>query len=82
MELSVANRHTHERKVADGIIKKVKSQAIVIKSENPSHKNGIMYSINKTEYENLINYEFEAKRVPHVTRMVIREFINRKLKSV
>jgi hypothetical protein len=82
MELSVANKHTHERKVADFIIKKVKSQAIIIKSENPSHKNGIMYSINKTEYENLINYEFEAKRVPHVTRMVVREFINRKLKSV
>ena len=82
MELSVANKHTHERKAADFIIKKVKSQAIIIKSENPSHKNGIMYSINKTEYENLINYEFEAKRVPHVTRMVVREFINRKLKSV
>jgi hypothetical protein len=81
MELSVANKHTHERKVADFIIKKVKSNAIIIKSDNPSHKNGVMYSINKTEYENLINYELEAKRIPHVTRMVVKEFINRKLKK-
>jgi len=82
MELSVANKHTHERKVADFIIKKVKSQSVILKSENPSSKNGIMYSINKTEYENIINYELEAKRIPHITRMVVREFINRKLKPV
>jgi hypothetical protein len=82
MELSVANKHTHERKVADFIIKKVKSQSVILKSENPSSKNGIMYSISKTEYENIINYELEAKRIPHITRMVVREFINRKLKPV
>lgn len=82
MELSVANKHTHERKVADFIIKKVKSQSVILKSENPNSKNGIMYSINKTEYENIINYELEAKRIPHITRMVVREFINRKLKPV
>jgi hypothetical protein len=81
MELSVANKHTHERKVADFIIKKVKSQAEIVKSENPRHKNGIKYAITMTEYENIINYELEAKRIPHITRMVVREFINRKLKK-
>ena len=81
MELSVANKHTHERKMADLIIKKVKSNAIIIKSDNPTHKNGIIYSINKTEYENIITYEMEVKRIPHLTRMVVREFINRKLKK-
>ena len=79
MELLVSNKHTHERKMADLIIKKVKSNAIIIKSENPTHKNGIMYSLNKTEYENIITYEMEVKRIPHLTRMIVREFINRKL---
>jgi hypothetical protein len=82
MELSVANKHTHERKIADCIVKKVKSNATSIKSDNPKHKHGVMYSIKKTEYENIIKYELEAKKVPHMTRMVVREFINRKLKSV
>lgn len=82
MELVVSNKHTHERKMADLIVKKVKSNAIIIKSDDPKHKNGIMYSIKKTEYENIIKYEMEAKRIPHMTRMVVREFINRKLKSV
>ena len=82
MELSVANRHTHERKMADIIVKKVKSNATIMKSDNPKHKHGVMYSINKAEYENIIKYEMEAKRIPHMTRMVVREFINRKLKSV
>jgi hypothetical protein len=82
MDLIVSNKHTHERKIADLIVKKVKSNAIIIKSDNPKHKHGVMYSINKVEYENIIKYEMEAKRIPHMTRMVVREFINRKLKSV
>ena len=82
MELVVANKHTHERKMADLIVKKVKSNATIMKSDNPKHKHGVMYSINKVEYENIIKYEMEAKRIPHMTRMVVREFINRKLKSV
>ena len=82
MELVVSNKHTHERKIADLIVKKVKSNATIMKSDNPKHKHGVMYSINKVEYENIIKYEMEAKRIPHMTRMVVREFINRKLKSV
>ena len=48
MELVVSNKHTHERKIADLIVKKVKSNAIIIKSDDPKHKNGVMYSIKKT----------------------------------
>lgn len=47
MELIVSNKHTHERKIADFIVKKVKSQALIVRSDNPKHKNGVMYSIKR-----------------------------------
>lgn len=82
MELLVSEKHTKERKIAAVIINKLKITAATLESNNPMHKNGIKYMISKKVYENVIHEEFEAKNIMYKDRMVIREFINRKLIKV
>lgn len=81
MELTVSNKHTRERRIADSIIRKLKSTAATLKSNNPSHKDGLKYMISKTIYEETIISEFDNKNLSQEDRLIVREFINRKIIS-
>ena len=82
MSLLVSNRYTHERKVADIIVTKLKRTAATLESDDPSHKNGVKYMISKRVYENTIQFEFDNRCIAQGSRTIIKELINRKLKSV
>lgn len=79
MNLLVSEKHTKERKIADVIVKKLKTTAAIFESNNPKHKNGVKYMISKKLYEEIIHNEFEDKNIIYKDRMIVREFINRKL---
>jgi len=82
MEPVLSKRYTHERKVTDIIVTKIKRAAATLESDDPRHKNGVKYMISKKVYENTIQIEFDNRCISHSSRAIIREFINRKLKSV
>jgi hypothetical protein len=82
MEPVLSKRYTHERKVTDIIVTKIKRAAATLESDDPRHKNGVKYMISKKVYENTIQIEFDNRCISHSSRTIIREFINRKLKSV
>lgn len=82
MSLLPSDKHTKERKIAEAIANKLKNTAATLKSNDPAHKNGVKYMISKKVYENIIQVEFESRELPHKNRMIVREFINRKLKPV
>ncbi len=79
MELIASNKHTKERKIAEIIVNKLKSTAAAFESNDPTHKNGVKYTISKKVYDDTINVEFDNRNVSHVDRMVITQFINKKL---
>ena len=78
----LSDKHTKERKIAESIANKLKNTAATLESNDPSHKNGVKYMISRKVYENIILVEFESRELPHKNRMIVREFINRKLKPV
>jgi hypothetical protein len=82
MELIASNKHTKERKIAEVIVSKLKSTAAAFESKDPTHRNGIKYTISKKVYDNTINMEFDNRRISHVDRMVITQFINRRLRAI
>jgi len=82
MNILSSDKHTKERKIAEAIAKKLKRAAATLESNDPTHKNGVKYMISKRVYENIIQVEFESRELPHKNRMIVREFINRKLKPV
>jgi hypothetical protein len=82
MELIASNKHTKERKVAEIIVNKLKSTAASFESNDPTHKNGVKYTISKKVYDNMINVEFDNRNISHVDRMIITQFINRRLKAI
>lgn len=79
MDLLPSDKHTKERKIAQIIVNKLKTTAATLKSNDLAHKNGVKYTISKRVYEDIIHCEFENRAVSYNNRMVIREFINRKL---
>ena len=82
MELIASNKHTKERKIAEIIVSKLKSTAAVFESKDPTHRNGVRYTISKKVYDNTITMEFDNRNISHVDRMVITQFINRRLKPL
>lgn len=82
MNILSSDKHTKERKIAEAIANKLKSTAATLESNDPTHKNGVKYIISRKVYENIIQVEFETKGLSHKNRMIVREFINRKLKPV
>ena len=82
MSLLPSDKHTKERKIAESIANKLKNTAATLESNDPSHKNGVKYMISRKVYENIIQVEFENRELSHTNRMIVREFINRKLKPV
>jgi hypothetical protein len=82
MNLLVSEKHTKERKIAKGIVEKLKTTAAALQSNDKTHKNGVKYIISKKIYENIIYVELENKSISHDRRMIVREFINRKLVPV
>lgn len=82
MNLLVSEKHTKERKIAKGIVEKLKITAAALQSNDKTHKNGVKYIISKKMYENIIHVELENKSISHDRRMIVREFINRKLVPV
>ena len=82
MELIASNKHTKERKVAEIIVNKLKSTAAAFESNDTTHRNGIKYTISKKVYDNTINMEFDNRNISHVDRMIITQFINRRLKPI
>ena len=82
MNLLASDKHTKERKIAESIANKLKSTAATLESNHPAHKNGVKYLISKRVYEDIIHVEFESRELSHKNRMIVREFINRKLKPV
>lgn len=79
MNILASDKHTKERKIAQIIVNKLKTTAATLKSNDLAHKNGVKYIISKKVYEDIIHCEFENRAISYNTRMVIREFINRKL---
>lgn len=75
-------RFKDERLIAYSAIDKIKSKAITIKSDDPKHKNGVIYKISKTTYEDILNNEFNKKCAKHMNRESIRVFIETKLKKL
>jgi hypothetical protein len=75
-------RFKDERLIAYSAIYKIKSKAITIKSDDPKHKNGVIYKISKTTYEDILNNEFNKKCARHMNRESIRVFIETKLKKL
>ena len=75
-------RFKDERLIAYSVIDKIKIAATVIPSDNPKHKNGIMYKISKTTYEDILNNEFNKKCARHMNSESIRVFIETKLKKL
>jgi len=82
MNLLPSDKHTAERRIAESIANKLKTTAATLESNDPTHKNGVKYLISKKMYESIIHVEFETKGLSHKTRMIVREFINRKLKPI
>ena len=82
MELIASNKHTKERKIADIIVSKLKSTAAAFESNDPTHRNGIRYTISKKVYDNTIKMEFDNRNISNVDRMVITQFINRRLRAI
>lgn len=82
MDLIPSNKYIKERKVAEIIVEKLKYTAQRVDSTDPTHRNGVKYMMSKQLYESTIHCEFEARKIIHSDRMVIRELINRKLKKV
>ena len=82
MELIASNKHTKERKIAEIIVSKLKSTAAAFESKDSTHRNGIRYTISKKVYDNTIDMEFDNRNISDVDRMVITEFINRRLKAL
>ena len=82
MSLLPSDKHTKERKIAEAIANKLKNTAATLESNDPAHKNGVKYMISRKVYENIILVEFESRELPHKNRMIVREFINLKLKPV
>ena len=82
MNILSSDKHTAERRIAETIANKLKNTAATLESNDPAHKNGVKYIISRKVYENIIQVEFETRELPHKNRMIVREFINRKLKPV
>ena len=82
MNLLPSDKHTAERKIAESIANKLKKTAATLESNDPAHKNGVKYIISRKVYENIIQVEFESRELSHKNRMIVREFINRKLKPI
>ena len=82
MNILSSDKHTAERRIAETIANKLKNTAATLESNDPAHKNGVKYMISKRVYENIIQVEFDTKELSHRNRMIVREFINRKLKPV
>jgi hypothetical protein len=82
MDILPSDKHTAERRIAETIANKLKKTAATLESNDPAHKNGVKYMISRKVYENIIQVEFETRELPHRNRMIVREFINRKLKPV
>jgi len=82
MNILSSDKHTKERKIAEVIANKLKTTAATLESNDPTHKNGVKYMISRKVYENIIQVEFDTRELSHTNRMIVREFINRKLKPV
>jgi hypothetical protein len=82
MDILPSDKHTKERKIAETIARKLKNTAATLESNDPTHKNGVKYMISKKVYESIIQVEFDTRELSHKNRMIVREFINRKLKPV
>ena len=79
MNILSSDKKTKERKIAQIIVNKLKIKAATLESSNPTHKNGVKYIMSKNVYENIIIEEFNNRNISHTDRMIVREFINRKL---
>lgn len=79
MNILSSDKKTKERKIAQIIVNKLKIKAATLESSNPAHKNGVKYIMLKNVYENIIVEEFNNRNISHTDRMIVREFINRKL---
>ena len=75
-------RFKDERLIAYSAIDKIKTAAKVIPSDDPKHKNCVMYMISKKDYHKIIETIFENKCAKHMNRESIKSFINTKLKQL
>ena len=82
MEVLTEKRFKDERLIAYSVIETIKNKATTIKSDDPKHKNGVIYKISKTTYEDILNNEFNKKCAKHMNRESIRVFIETKLKKL
>lgn len=82
MEVLTEKRFKDERCIAYSVIETIKSKSIAIQSNDPKHKNGVMYKISKTKYEDILKDEFNRKCAKHMNRESIRVFIETKLKKL
>jgi hypothetical protein len=82
MEILTQKRFKDERYIAYSVIETLKSSAVTVKSDNPKHKNGVIYNISKKKYEDIINTEVNRKCARHMNKESIRTFIENKLKKL
>lgn len=77
-----SEKHTKERKIAESISNKLKRTAATLESNDPTHKNGVKYIISRKIYDNIIQVELINRELSDNDSMIVKEFINRKLKSL
>jgi hypothetical protein len=82
MEILTAKKFKEERCIAYGVIEKIKAAAFVLESDDPTHKNGFKFRINKEEYHRIINREFNNKCARHMNQELMKTFINLKLRKL
>jgi hypothetical protein len=82
MQLIFSEKYTKERRIAELITKKLKKTAATLKSNDPTHKNGVKYMISRKVYDDIILVELNKKKLSTDTMMIVVEFINCKLKPI
>lgn len=82
MEILTQKRFKDERFIAYSVIETLKSSAVTVKSDDPKHKNGVIYKISKKRYEDILTNEFNRKCAKHMNKESIRIFIETKLKKL
>lgn len=82
MEILTSNKFKEERRIAYGVIEKIKSAAMTIESNDPTHMNGVKFRISKKEYHNIVDSEFDKKCNDIMNKELIKNFITLKLKKL
>lgn len=81
-DVLTAKRYKDERYIAYIAVEKIKNASSILESDDPSHKNGIKFSISKQRYNDIIETVFDERCAKHMSRDLIKVVIDSKLKKL